>query len=128
MRIRLRHFCLSLSLVSSSWFKKVLLLVREKILKREREEREDTRRRTRALRVHIDKNSRIYQKILEQDILELRELTNRNQRGGKVRGKQSIFESLLNNEGEGVSEEDLEIYRSAIKENKKLVPEYQSRF
>ena len=36
-------------------------------------------------------------------------------------------ESLLNNEGEGVSEEDLEIYRSAIKENKKLVPEYQSK-
>jgi hypothetical protein len=36
-------------------------------------------------------------------------------------------ESLLNNEGEGVSEEDLATYRSAIKENKKLVPEYQSK-
>ena len=36
-------------------------------------------------------------------------------------------ESLLNNEEEGVSEEDLGNIRSAIKENKKLVPEYQSK-
>ena len=77
-------------------------------------------------------NSRISSKeILEQDSVELLEvernrLTNAVE---KLEESNRYLErvSLLNNEGEGVSEEDLAIYRSAIKENKKLVPEYQSK-
>ena len=77
-------------------------------------------------------NSRISSKeILEQDSVELLEvernrLTNAVE---KLEESNRYLErvSLLNNEGEGVSEEDLAIYRSAIIENKKLVPEYQSK-
>lgn len=77
-------------------------------------------------------NSRISSKeILEQDSVELLEIElNRLTNAVEKLEESNRYlerESLLNNEGEGVSEEDLEIYRSAIKENKKLVPEYQSK-
>ena len=69
--------------------------------------------------------------ILEQDSVELLEIElNRLTNAVEKLEESNRYlerESLLNNEGEGVSEEDLEIYRSAIKENKKLVPEYQSK-
>ena len=76
--------------------------------------------------------SRISSKeILEQDSVELLEIElNRLTNAVEKLEESNRYlerESLLNNEGEGVSEEDLEIYRSAIKENKKLVPEYQSK-
>lgn len=77
-------------------------------------------------------NSRISSKeILEQDSVELLEIElNRLTNAVEKLEESNRYlerESLLNNEGEGVSEEDMEIYRSAIKENKKLVPEYQSK-
>ena len=77
-------------------------------------------------------NSRISSKeILEQDSVELLEIERDRLTNAVEKLEESNRylerESLLNNEGEGVSEEDLEIYRSAIKENKKLVPEYQSK-
>ena len=77
-------------------------------------------------------NSRISSKeILEQDSVELLEIERDRFTNAVEKLEESNRylerESLLNNEGEGVSEEDLEIYRSAIKENKKLVPEYQSK-
>ena len=78
-------------------------------------------------------NSRISssKEILEQDSVELLEIElNRLTNAVEKLEESNRYlerESLLNNEGEGVSEEDLEIYRSAIKENKKLVPEYQSK-
>ena len=78
-------------------------------------------------------NSRISSKeILEQDSVELLEIERDRFTNAVEKLEESNRylerESLLNNEGEGVvSEEDLATYRSAIKENKKLVPEYQSR-
>ena len=77
-------------------------------------------------------NSRISSKeILEQDSVELLEIERDRFTNAVEKLEESNRylerESLLNNEGEGVSEEDLEIYRSAIKENEKLVPEYQSK-
>ena len=78
-------------------------------------------------------NSRISSKeiLSEQDSVELLEIElNRLTNAVEKLEESNRYlerESLLNNEGEGVSEEDLEIYRSAIKENKKLVPEYQSK-
>ena len=78
-------------------------------------------------------NSRISSKEIlnEQDSVELLEIElNRLTNAVEKLEESNRYlerESLLNNEGEGVSEEDLEIYRSAIKENKKLVPEYQSK-
>lgn len=78
-------------------------------------------------------NSRISssKEILEQDSVELLEIARDRFTNAVEKLEESNRylerESLLNNEGEGVSEEDLEIYRSAIKENKKLVPEYQSK-
>ena len=77
-------------------------------------------------------NSRISSKeILEQDSVELLEVERNRLTNAVEKLEESNRylerESLLNNEGEGVSEEDLAIYRSAIKENKKLVPEYQSK-
>ena len=78
-------------------------------------------------------NSRISSKeILEQDSVELLEIElNRLTNAVEKLEESNRYlerESLLNNEGEGVvSEEDLATYRSAIKENKKLVPEYQSK-
>ena len=78
-------------------------------------------------------NSRISSKeILEQDSVELLEIARDRFTNAVEKLEESNRylerESLLNNEGEGVvSEEDLATYRSAIKENKKLVPEYQSK-
>ena len=78
-------------------------------------------------------NSRISSKeILEQDSVELLEIERDRFTNAVEKFEESNRylerESLLNNEGEGVvSEEDLATYRSAIKENKKLVPEYQSK-
>ena len=78
-------------------------------------------------------NSRISSKeILEQDSVELLEIERNRFTNAVEKLEESNRylerESLLNNEGEGVvSEEDLATYRSAIKENKKLVPEYQSK-
>lgn len=78
-------------------------------------------------------NSRISSKeILEQDSVELLEIERDRFTNAVEKLEESNRylerESLLNNEGEGVvSEEDLATYRSAIKENKKLVPEYQSK-
>ena len=78
-------------------------------------------------------NSRIASKeILEQDSVELLEIERDRFTNAVEKLEESNRylerESLLNNEGEGVvSEEDLATYRSAIKENKKLVPEYQSK-
>ena len=77
-------------------------------------------------------NSRISSKeILEQDSVELLEIERDRFTNAVEKLEESnrylARESLLNNEGEGVSEEDLATYRSAIKENKKLVPEYQSK-
>jgi hypothetical protein len=77
-------------------------------------------------------NSRISSKeILEQDSVELLEIELNRLTNAVEKLEESnrylARESLLNNEGEGVSEEDLATYRSAIKENKKLVPEYQSK-
>lgn len=80
-------------------------------------------------------NSRISSKeILEQDSVELLEielnrLTNaveKLEESNRYLEKESL---RRNDEGEEgvVSEEDLATYRSAIKENKKLVPEYQSK-
>lgn len=70
--------------------------------------------------------------ILEQDSVELLEIElNRVTNAVEKLEKSNRYlarESLRNNEEGGVvSEEDLAIYRSAIKENKKLVPEYQSK-
>ena len=100
---------------------------------RERKEK-DIRGRTRA---HCEctsmQNSRISSKeILEQDSVELLEIERDRFTNAVEKLEESNRylerESLLNNEGEGVvSEEDLATYRSAIKENKKLVPEYQSK-
>ena len=100
---------------------------------RERKEK-DIRGRTRA---HCEctsmQNSRIASKeILEQDSVELLEIERDRFTNAVEKLEESNRylerESLLNNEGEGVvSEEDLATYRSAIKENKKLVPEYQSK-
>ena len=78
-------------------------------------------------------NSRISSKeILEQDSVELLEIERDRFTNAVEKLEESnrflARESLnLNEEGGVVSEEDLEIYRSAIKENKKLVPEYQSK-
>ena len=79
-------------------------------------------------------NSRISssKEILEQDSVELLEIARDRFTNAVEKLEESNRylerESLLNNEGEGVvSEEDLATYRSAIKENKKLVPEYQSK-
>ena len=77
-------------------------------------------------------NSRISSKeILEQDSVELLEIERNRFTNAVEKLEESNRylerESLLNDEGEGVSEEDLATYRSAIKENKKLVPEYQSK-
>ena len=79
-------------------------------------------------------NSRISssKEILEQDSVELLEIERDRFTNAVEKLEESNRylerESLLNNEGEGVvSEEDLATYRSAIKENKKLVPEYQSK-
>ena len=78
-------------------------------------------------------NSRISSKeILEQDSVELLEIERDRFTNAVEKLEESNRylerESLLNDEGEGVvSEEDLATYRSAIKENKKLVPEYQSK-
>jgi len=80
-------------------------------------------------------NSRISSKeILEQDSVELLEierdrLTNaveKLEESNRYLERESV---RRNDEGEEgvVSEEDLATYRSAIKENKKLVPEYQSK-
>ena len=102
---------------------------------RERERKEkDIRGRTRA---HCEctsmQNSRISSKeILEQDSVELLEIERDRFTNAVEKLEESNRylerESLRNDEGEGVvSEEDLATYRSAIKENKKLVPEYQSK-
>lgn len=102
---------------------------------RERERKEkDIRGRTRA---HCEctqmQNSRIASKeILEQDSVELLEIERDRFTNAVEKLEESNRylerESLRNDEGEGVvSEEDLATYRSAIKENKKLVPEYQSK-
>lgn len=80
-------------------------------------------------------NSRISSKeILEQDSVELLEIElNRLTNAVEKLEESNRYlerESLRrNDEGEEgvVSEEDLATYRSAIKENKKLVPEYQSK-
>ena len=79
-------------------------------------------------------NSRISssKEILEQDSVELLEIARDRFTNAVEKLEESnrflARESLnLNEEGGVVSEEDLEIYRSAIKENKKLVPEYQSK-
>ena len=77
-------------------------------------------------------NSRISSKeILEQDSVELLEIERDRFTNAVEKLEESNRylerESLRNDEGEGVSEEDLATYRSAIKENKKLVPEYQSK-
>ena len=78
-------------------------------------------------------NSRISSKeILEQDSVELLEIERDRFTNAVIKLEESNRylerESLRNDEGEGVvSEEDLATYRSAIKENKKLVPEYQSK-
>ena len=78
-------------------------------------------------------NSRISssKEILEQDSVELLEIERNRFTNAVEKLEESNRylerESLLNDEGEGVSEEDLATYRSAIKENKKLVPEYQSK-
>ena len=80
-------------------------------------------------------NSRIASKeILEQDSVELLEIerdrfTNaveKLEESNRYLERESV---RRNDEGEEgvVSEEDLATYRSAIKENKKLVPEYQSK-
>lgn len=80
-------------------------------------------------------NSRISSKeILEQDSVELLEIerdrfTNaveKLEESNRYLERESV---RRNDEGEEgvVSEEDLATYRSAIKENKKLVPEYQSK-
>ena len=81
-------------------------------------------------------NSRISssKEILEQDSVELLEierdrLTNaveKLEESNRYLERESV---RRNDEGEEgvVSEEDLATYRSAIKENKKLVPEYQSK-
>lgn len=100
---------------------------------RERKEK-DIRGRTRA---HCEctqmQNSRIASKeILEQDSVELLEIERDRFTNAVEKLEESNRylerESLRNDEGEGVvSEEDLATYRSAIKENKKLVPEYQSK-
>ena len=100
---------------------------------RERKEK-DIRGRTRA---HCEctsmQNSRISSKeILEQDSVELLEIERDRFTNAVEKLEESNRylerESLRNDEGEGVvSEEDLATYRSAIKENKKLVPEYQSK-
>lgn len=79
-------------------------------------------------------NSRISssKEILEQDSVELLEIERDRFTNAVEKLEESNRylerESLRNDEGEGVvSEEDLATYRSAIKENKKLVPEYQSK-
>ena len=78
-------------------------------------------------------NSRISSKeILEQDSVELLEIERDRFTNAVEKLEESNRylerESLRNDKGEGVvSEEDLATYRSAIKENKKLVPEYQSK-
>ena len=80
-------------------------------------------------------NSRIASKeILEQDSVELLEIERDRFTNAVEKLEESNRylerESLRrNDEGEEgvVSEEDLATYRSAIKENKKLVPEYQSK-
>ena len=80
-------------------------------------------------------NSRISSKeILEQDSVELLEIERNRFTNAVEKLEESNRylerESLRrNDEGEEgvVSEEDLATYRSAIKENKKLVPEYQSK-
>ena len=80
-------------------------------------------------------NSRISSKeILEQDSVELLEIERDRFTNAVEKLEESNRylerESLRrNDEGEEgvVSEEDLATYRSAIKENKKLVPEYQSK-
>jgi hypothetical protein len=79
-------------------------------------------------------NSRISssKEILEQDSVELLEIARDRFTNAVEKLEESNRylerESLRNDEGEGVvSEEDLATYRSAIKENKKLVPEYQSK-
>ena len=80
-------------------------------------------------------NSRISSKeILEQDSVELLETARDRFTNAVEKLEESNRylerESLRrNDEGEEgvVSEEDLATYRSAIKENKKLVPEYQSK-
>ncbi|CAL6355363.1 unnamed protein product [Bathycoccus prasinos] len=81
-------------------------------------------------------NSRISssKEILEQDSVELLEIERDRFTNAVEKLEESIRylerESLRrNDEGEEgvVSEEDLATYRSAIKENKKLVPEYQSK-
>ena len=81
-------------------------------------------------------NSRISssKEILEQDSVELLEIardcfTNaveKLEESNRYLERESL---RRNDEGEEgvVSEEDLATYRSAIKENKKLVPEYQSK-
>lgn len=81
-------------------------------------------------------NSRISssKEILEQDSVELLEIerdrfTNaveKLEESNRYLERESV---RRNDEGEEgvVSEEDLATYRSAIKENKKLVPEYQSK-
>ena len=101
---------------------------------REREEREDeiyAEEHTHCECTQMQ-NSRISSKeILEQDSVELLEIELNRLTNAVEKLEESnrylARESLLNNEGEGVSEEDLATYRSAIKENKKLVPEYQSK-
>ena len=72
--------------------------------------------------------------ILEQDSVELLEIARDRFTNAVEKLEESNRylerESLRrNDEGEEgvVSEEDLATYRSAIKENKKLVPEYQSK-
>jgi hypothetical protein len=81
-------------------------------------------------------NSRISssKEILEQDSVELLEIARDRFTNAVEKLEESNRylerESLRrNDEGEEgvVSEEDLATYRSAIKENKKLVPEYQSK-
>lgn len=81
-------------------------------------------------------NSRISssKEILEQDSVELLEIERDRLTNAVEKLEESNRylerESLRrNDEGEEgvVSEEDLATYRSAIKENKKLVPEYQSK-
>ena len=81
-------------------------------------------------------NSRISssKEILEQDSVELLEIERDRFTNAVEKLEESNRylerESLRrNDEGEEgvVSEEDLATYRSAIKENKKLVPEYQSK-
>ena len=69
-------------------------------------------------------NSRISSKeILEQDSVELLEI----ERDRFTNAVEKLEESNRYLEEGVVSEEDLATYRSAIKENKKSVPEYQSK-